>query len=414
MGPAFALGKSQPTTDGGSPSFPGNASKRWRSTVSRIVTGDESWVHHSTPETKRQSMVWKKPEKSAPKKAKVTISAGKVMAIVFWDCKGVLLVYYLPPNTTVNAARFCEVLTKLRAAVKRKRPGLLSRKVLLVHDNARPHAARTTQTLLENFKWKIFTHTPYSPDLAPSEFDLFPALKLHLGGKHFANDGEVQAEANHWLRKQDTAWSNSGIKKLLQRFAYIFGFAFIAFYGVYGILNIVHVVQAIIIMKSVTSAEHSFRCCPSLTDAYEETLTHPDIEETIAEFECSPRPLLDAECGQLGLLLHQLGPFLLLLLLEECWWIFSEFFIMVLSDDCGILCFWATSVFFFFSTSISLRICSLTDRDSEFLVCFRSPAMVRKYRKYRYVAFVRVDMHTGQSRDEALVTRLVINKTNKT
>ncbi|UYV72102.1 hypothetical protein LAZ67_9001813 [Cordylochernes scorpioides] len=37
---------------------------------SRIVTGDESWVHHSTPETKRQSMVWKKPEESAPKKAK--------------------------------------------------------------------------------------------------------------------------------------------------------------------------------------------------------------------------------------------------------------------------------------------------------------------------------------------------------
>ncbi|UYV63235.1 hypothetical protein LAZ67_2003507, partial [Cordylochernes scorpioides] len=59
-------------------------------------------------------------------------------------------------------------------------------------------------------------------------------------------------------------------------------------------------------LKSVTSAEHSFRCCPSLTDAYEETWTHPDIEETSAEFECSPRPLLDAECGQLGLLLHQL------------------------------------------------------------------------------------------------------------
>ncbi|UYV79402.1 hypothetical protein LAZ67_17002480 [Cordylochernes scorpioides] len=183
---------------------------------SHIVTGDESWVHHSTPETKRQSMVWKKPEESAPKKAMVTISAGKVMTIVFLVRKGVLLVDYLPPNTTVNAARYCEVLTKLRAAIKRKRPGLLSRKVLLVHDNARPHADRTTQTLLENFKWKIFTHLPYSPDLAPSDFHLFPALKLHLGGMFFANDDEVQAEANHWLRRQDTAWYNSGIKKLLQ------------------------------------------------------------------------------------------------------------------------------------------------------------------------------------------------------
>ncbi|UYV64976.1 hypothetical protein LAZ67_3002629 [Cordylochernes scorpioides] len=178
---------------------------------SRIVTGDESWMHHSTPETKRQSMVWKKPEESAPKKAKVTISAVKVMAIVFWYCKGVLLVDYLPPNTTVNAGRYCEVLTKLRAAIKRKRPGLLSRKVLLVHDNARPHAARTTQTLLENFKLEIFTHPPYSPDLSPSDFNFFSALKLHLGGKHFANDDEVQAEANHWLRRQGTAWYNSDI-----------------------------------------------------------------------------------------------------------------------------------------------------------------------------------------------------------
>ncbi|UYV76934.1 hypothetical protein LAZ67_14002480 [Cordylochernes scorpioides] len=126
-------------------------------------------------------MVWKKPEESAPKKAKVAISPGKVMAIVFWDCKDVLLVDYLP-------------LT-LR----------LTLRVLLVHDNARPHAART------------FKHTPYSPELAPSDFYLFPALKLHLGGKHFANDDEVQAEANHWLRRQDTAWYNSGIKKLLQQ-----------------------------------------------------------------------------------------------------------------------------------------------------------------------------------------------------
>ncbi|UYV66480.1 hypothetical protein LAZ67_4001837 [Cordylochernes scorpioides] len=142
MGPAFALGKSQATTDGAALAFLEMHQRDGNQLFSRIVTGDESWVHHSTPETKRQSMVWKKPEESAPKKAKVTISAGKVMA-------------------------------------------------------------------MENFKWKIFTHPPYSPELAPSEFHLYPALKWHLGGKHFANDDEVQAEANHWLRRQDMAWYNS-------------------------------------------------------------------------------------------------------------------------------------------------------------------------------------------------------------
>lgn len=43
----------------------------------RIVTGDETWVHHNTPETKRQSMVWKSPQKRARKKAKIETSAGE-------------------------------------------------------------------------------------------------------------------------------------------------------------------------------------------------------------------------------------------------------------------------------------------------------------------------------------------------
>lgn len=77
---------------------------------SRIVTGDETWVHHVTPETKRQSMVWKKKGEPAPKKAKTTLSAGKVMATVFWDNQGILLIDYLERGTTINAQRYCDVL----------------------------------------------------------------------------------------------------------------------------------------------------------------------------------------------------------------------------------------------------------------------------------------------------------------
>jgi hypothetical protein len=35
---------------------------------SRIVTGDETWVHHYEPESKRQSMEWKHPEWPTKKK----------------------------------------------------------------------------------------------------------------------------------------------------------------------------------------------------------------------------------------------------------------------------------------------------------------------------------------------------------
>jgi len=37
-----------------------------------------------------------------PKKFKVTMSAGKVMATVFWDNQGVILTNYLPKGSTVT------------------------------------------------------------------------------------------------------------------------------------------------------------------------------------------------------------------------------------------------------------------------------------------------------------------------
>ena len=48
------------------------------------------------------------------------------------------------------------------------RNGKLSREIVLLHDNARPHTA----LLREQFHWDIFEHPPYCPDLAPSGFYL--------------------------------------------------------------------------------------------------------------------------------------------------------------------------------------------------------------------------------------------------
>ena len=60
--------------------------------LERIVTGDETWVHHYQPESKQASMQWKHKDSPTPTKFKVVPSAGKVMATMFWDMKGVLLV----------------------------------------------------------------------------------------------------------------------------------------------------------------------------------------------------------------------------------------------------------------------------------------------------------------------------------
>ena len=57
--------------------------------LERIVTGDETWVHHYQPETTQASRQWKHKESPTPTKFKVVPSASKVMATVFWDMRGV-------------------------------------------------------------------------------------------------------------------------------------------------------------------------------------------------------------------------------------------------------------------------------------------------------------------------------------
>ena len=63
----------------------------------RFVTCDETWIHQSTPETKQRLERGSAP----PKKAKITLSANKVMASVFWDAKGILLIDYLQKGATI-------------------------------------------------------------------------------------------------------------------------------------------------------------------------------------------------------------------------------------------------------------------------------------------------------------------------
>jgi hypothetical protein len=113
--------------------------------LERIVTGDETWVHHHTPKTNRASMEWKHSGSPRTKKFKMVKSAGKLIATVFWDHKGVLLVEFMEKGTTINAASYCATLERLKTAIKRKRPGLLTKGVSILHDNARPHVATATQ-----------------------------------------------------------------------------------------------------------------------------------------------------------------------------------------------------------------------------------------------------------------------------
>jgi hypothetical protein len=58
------------------------------------------------------------------------------------------------------------------------------------------------QLLLQSFKWEVLAHPPHTPDLAPSNYNLFSKLKESLAGKTFLDDDDVQDMVMTWLREQ--------------------------------------------------------------------------------------------------------------------------------------------------------------------------------------------------------------------
>ncbi|GFO03752.1 histone-lysine N-methyltransferase SETMAR [Plakobranchus ocellatus] len=138
-----------------------------------LITGDETWVYLNTPETKRDSMTWKHPSSPVTKKFKVQRSAAKVMATVFWDATGVILLDILPRQT--------------------------------LHSN------------VQRYGWEILPHPAHSSDLAPSDFHLFGPLKRHLGGMAFETEDDLISELRNWFDNLDADFFRVGINSLLSR-----------------------------------------------------------------------------------------------------------------------------------------------------------------------------------------------------
>ena len=137
----------------------------------RLVTGDETWLHHWDPDTKKEVVQWKRSGSPLPKKFRT------------------------------------------------RRRGKLAAGVLLLHDNAPLHKSRVAQAAIRECKFEQLNHPPYSPDLAPSDYYLFRNLKSHLRGTRFRDDDELKAATEAWFEDQIDDFYFKGIDCLKEKWA---------------------------------------------------------------------------------------------------------------------------------------------------------------------------------------------------
>ena len=67
-----------------------------------------------------------------------------------------------------------------------ERPGKLTKGILFHQDHAPAHNSVVAMTAVRDCGFELFDHPPYFPDLAPSDYFLFPQYeKKNLAGNQY-------------------------------------------------------------------------------------------------------------------------------------------------------------------------------------------------------------------------------------
>jgi len=122
------------------------------------------------------------------------------MLLAFFDSEGIVHHEYAPDGQTINKEFYTEVLRRLHESFRRKRPEKWrDDDWILHHDNAPAHTSHLVQQFLAKHGTAQLQKPPYSPDLVPCDFFLFPGLKKILKGRRFEATEDIKRNSTKTL-----------------------------------------------------------------------------------------------------------------------------------------------------------------------------------------------------------------------
>ena len=177
--------------------------------LSNLITGDEKWVLYINYTRGRQ---WLSAGQTGVATPKTDPHPKKLMLSVWWGIKGVIHWEVLPNGYTITADLYCQQLDRVAEKLKGKQD-----RVYFLHDNARPHVAKSTREKLLKLGWITIPHPTYSPDLAPTDYHLFRSLSNDLRDKKFEDESDVKTELVKFFGQKSQDFYERGITSLPER-----------------------------------------------------------------------------------------------------------------------------------------------------------------------------------------------------
>uniref|UniRef100_A0A0N5BUA6 DDE_3 domain-containing protein n=1 Tax=Strongyloides papillosus TaxID=174720 RepID=A0A0N5BUA6_STREA len=103
--------------------------------------------------------------------------------------------------------RCCKEEEEMRKKLSVLKPALFNKRdPILLHDNAKAHASKTTMQKLKELEYETPPHTPYSLNLSSTDYHLFKELEFHLRQKKFTKSDDLKSDVLKFLDSRDRSF----------------------------------------------------------------------------------------------------------------------------------------------------------------------------------------------------------------
>ena len=162
------------------------------SKLKNVLTGDESWFYLENKKMKKNKKEWRNPNDVPSKIPKIKINEEKFLFSIFFYYSGLITINVLGKNKKLNGEWYVnKPLNEIKTFFENKRTKRKTKGLYLLHDNAPPHKKETVKIFLKELEIIELDHPPYSPDLSPCDYWLFPLIKRELGVNRFENREKI-------------------------------------------------------------------------------------------------------------------------------------------------------------------------------------------------------------------------------
>ena len=131
------------------------------------------------------------------------------MLSVWWGVRRIIHWEVLPNGCNITAHLYRQQLGRIAAKLQGKQD-----RVYVLHDNTRPHVAKSTCEKLLKLGWITIPRPPYSSDLAPTNYHFYRSLSDYLREKNFDNENDLKMDLVKFFGRKSRDFSEGGILSL--------------------------------------------------------------------------------------------------------------------------------------------------------------------------------------------------------